>query len=332
MKIRTVVQFVTRHPPDAAVRSRLECRQAGGVLSTLAQRALFVSVFCWIGLATTAGAKIRVVASITDLGSIASAVGGDQVEVQAIARPTADVHHVEVLPSYMVRVSRAQLYIKVGLGLDQWADQIIDGSRNDKLTVLDAGERIDALEKPTGKVEASMGDVHPNGNPHYWLDPHNGTVVAREIAEVLGRLDPAHAADFTARAEAFAREADALSGAATQALASLPVHAIVTYHASWVYLGHAFGFEIPATVEPVPGIPPTGKHLEDLVGLIKGKQISILLQEPYFSDEAAEFLKRQTGLRVIKMSPSCDTVDAGSYLGHIQQIVDAIKGSPATGN
>ena len=153
-----------------------------------------------------------------------------------------------------------------------------------------------------------------------------------KIAETLGRLDPAHAADFTARAEAFAKEADALSGAATQSLASLPVRAIVTYHASWVYLGHAFGIEIPATVEPVPGIPPTGKHLEDLVGLIKGKQISILLQEPYFSDEAGEFLKRQTGLRVIKMSPSCDTVDAGSYLGHIQQIVDAIKGSPATGN
>ena len=112
-----------------------------------------------------AAARLRVAASITDLASIANSVGGDQVEVIAIARPGADVHRVEVLPSYMVQVSRADLYLKVGLGLDQWADGIIDGSRNAKLKVLDCGAGITPLDKPTS-VNASMGDVHPFGNPH----------------------------------------------------------------------------------------------------------------------------------------------------------------------
>lgn len=206
--------------------------------------------------ASPACARIRVVASITDLGSIASEIGGDQVEVVTIARPTDDVHHVEVLPSYMVRVSRAQLYLKVGLGLDQWADQIIDGSRNDHLLVVDCGEKIDPLEKPTGKVDASMGDVHPNGNPHYWLDPHNGAVVAGEIAQGLARLDPGHASDYQARADAFSREVDAVIGPAVQATSTLPVRALITYHSSWVYLAHALGLEIAGTAGRSPASRP----------------------------------------------------------------------------
>jgi ABC-type Zn uptake system ZnuABC Zn-binding protein ZnuA len=275
--------------------------------------------------AGAATAKIRVVASITDLGSIASAIGGDQVEVLSVARPNADVHHVEVLPSYMVRVSKAQIYLKVGLGLDQWADQIIDGSRNDHLLVVDCSRDIDALEKPTGKVDASMGDVHPNGNPHYWLDPRNGGVVGREIAEALGRLDPAHTADYQTRADSYAKEAGSALDQARQPVAALPVRVMITYHASWIYLAQALGMEIAGTVEPVPGIPPTGRHLQDLVQVIKERHIPVLLQEPYFSDEAPQFLARETGVRVIKISPSCDTVEAGSYLDHIRQIADAIS-------
>jgi zinc/manganese transport system substrate-binding protein len=162
----------------------------------------FMAVFALAAGPGAAAAKLRVAASITDLASIASSVGGDQVEVFAIARPTADVHHVEVLPSYMVQVARANLYLKVGLGLDQWADGIIDGSRNARLQVLDCSRGITPLERPT-QVNASMGDVHPFGNPHYWLDPRNGAIVAREVAKELGRLDPGHADGYRARADAF---------------------------------------------------------------------------------------------------------------------------------
>ncbi len=268
-----------------------------------------------------AEAKIRVVASTTDLGSIASAVGGDQIEVTAICRANADPHHVEVLPSYMVRVSRAKLYLKVGMFLDQWADQIIDGSHNGDVTIVDCSKGIRALEVPTTRPNASMGDVHPNGNPHYWLDPRNGGIVARTIAEALAGVDPAHAGDYAARAEEFARQCEAEATKGQEAVAGMPVKEVITYHQSWTYLADAFGFAVSGTVEPVPGIPPTAKHLQELVTLIGGHKVPLLLYEPYFSDDAGDFLKRQTAIHVEKVSPSCDDVAAGSYLAHFDRIV-----------
>jgi zinc/manganese transport system substrate-binding protein len=157
----------------------------------------------------SAHAKVLVAASTNDLASIAASVGGDAIEVFAIARPSSDPHRIEALPSYMVKVSRAKVYLKVGLGLDQWADAIVDGSRNARIQMVDCSAGVRVLEKPSGKVDASMGDVHPDGNPHYWMDPRNGGPVARNIAEALGKADPANAARFKAAAEAFAKDADA---------------------------------------------------------------------------------------------------------------------------
>ncbi len=274
--------------------------------------------------ATAGGDRLRVVASINDLASIASTVGGDRVEVAAIARPGSDVHRVEVLPSYMVRVARADVYLKVGLALDAWADQIIDGSRNTKVTVVDCSRTITPLDKPTGRVDGRAGDVHPDGNPHYWLDPRNGALVALELAEAFGKLDPAHAADFSARATAFGDECRAHHAAAATKLAALPVREILTYHPSWVYLAASTGLTVAATVEPVPGIPPTGTHLQNLVELVNARHLAVLLQEPYFPGDAADFLARQSGLRTVKMSPSCDDVAAGSYLAHFDAVVGAI--------
>jgi zinc/manganese transport system substrate-binding protein len=275
-----------------------------------------------------AHAKIKIGASIPDLGSIASSVGGDQVEVFSIARATSDAHRVEVLPSYMVQVSRANLYLKVGLGLDQWADGIIDGSRNGKLKVLDCSRGITPLDRPAS-ASAAGGDVHPLGNPHYWLDPRNGAIVAASIAEQLGQLDPPHAADYRARALAFARQVDAAYARQQKIARELPSRTILTYHSSWVYLAHAFELEVAATAEPVPGIPPTGRHLQHLVEVAKAKRIQAFLQEPYFSEEAGKFLSRQAGVRVVKVAPSCDTVQAGSYLAHFDAILGQIAGAPA---
>lgn len=268
-----------------------------------------------------AGAKIRIVASVTDLASIASAVGGDQVEVNAVARPNLDPHRVEVLPSYMVRVSRAKLYLKVGLGLDQWADQIIDGSHNPDVTVVDCSAGITPLEVPTGRVDARMGDVHPNGNPHYWLNPVNGGIVAHTIADALSKADPAHAADFEKRADAFAERCASKLEEGKAAVAAMPVREILTYHKSWTYLADAFGFEVASNVEPVPGIPPTARHLQNLVALVKDHHLSILIQEPYFSDDAGDFLEREAGIAVHRISPSCADEKPESYFEHFDELI-----------
>ena len=286
-------------------------------------------VLCAVLPAGQALAKVRVAASLNDLASIASSVGGDQVEVFAIARATADVHRVEALPSYMVKVSRAQIYLKVGLGLDQWADAIIDGSRNPRLKQVDCSRGVRILEVPTGRVDASMGDVHPNGNPHYWLDPRNGGVIARTIADALAQADPSHAGDYRARAEAFAKEAEATWAREKEMANALPQKTIFTYHRSWSYFVDAFGLEVAATAEPIPGIPPTARHLAELVATAKSRRVQLLLQEPYFSADAGRFLAREAGVRTVVATPACDATTAGSYLAHfgivLHSITDAVN-------
>ena len=277
-----------------------------------------------------ADAKVRVAASLTDLASIASTVGGDQIDVFAIARPADDPHRVEALPSYMVKVSRAQIYLKVGLGLDQWADAIIDGSRNDKVKVVDCSRGISVLEKPTGKVDASMGDVHPDGNPHYWLDPRNGAIVANNIAEGLAEVDPANAATYRARAAAFAKDVDAAFARDQAIAAKLPEKTIFTYHRSWSYFAAAFGLDVAANVEPVPGIPPTAKHLAELIDIAKNRHVPVLIQEPYFPAESGKFLERQVGVHPVVASPSCADATAGSYLAHFDTILNDMAGAGAT--
>ena len=281
-------------------------------LAALVAAALLVPV--------AASAKIRVAASTTDIASIANSVGGDQVDVFSIAKPTADPHRIEALPSYMVKVSRAQVFLEVGLSLDQWADAIVEGSRNDKVLKVDCSKGVNVLEKPS-HVDASMGDVHPNGNPHYWLDPRNGAIVAQNVADAFARVDGAHAADYHARADAFGKECQA-AWERDKALADkLPSKAIFTYHRSWPYFAEAFGLDIVDTVEPVPGIPATARHLNDLVGVAKSRKVGLLLQEPYFSADGGQFLTRQAGVRVVIASSACDADASGSYLAHFDAVM-----------
>ena len=152
---------------------------------------------------TPATAKVKVVASTTDLASIAEFIGGENIDVESISIGTSDPHYVEVLPSYMMKVARADVYLKVGMDLDRWANQIIDGSRNGKLVVVDCSQQIEPLQRPTTKVDASMGDVHPQGNPHYWLDPNNGIVIAEMITNALAEVDGENFVFYAGRLEVF---------------------------------------------------------------------------------------------------------------------------------
>ncbi|HEX2612839.1 MAG TPA: metal ABC transporter substrate-binding protein [Fibrobacteria bacterium] len=275
-------------------------------------------------LVSAAPAKIRVAASLPDLASIAASVGGDAVEAFSIARAGANPHFVEVLPSYMIRVAKAQVYVKVGLGLDQWADAIVEGSRNGSIRVVDASSGIRVLEKPTGKVDASMGDVHPDGNPHYWLDPENGIRVAANIRDALKAADPARAARYDAGYEAFRAESEGRIRALKARMAPLRGSAIVTYHSSWPYFADAFGLRVVGRVEPFPGIPPTARHLADLTATIKSEKVKVLIQEPYYPGKDADLLARTTGVRVFRFTPSCAGESAGDYLRHFDEMADAL--------
>lgn len=264
---------------------------------------------------------IHIGASLPDLGSIASYIGGDKVDVFSIARNNNNPHFVEVLPSYMIKVSRCDIYLKVGLSLDQWADAIIDGSRNTMLTVVDCSMGVRVLQKPVGKIDASLGDVHPDGNPHYWLDPLNGIVIAGTVCTALKKIDPSNSVYYDTKYEKFKHETEQRIVAWNTAMEKIAGEKIITYHSSWVYFAAAFHLVIAGNIEPFPGIPPTGKHLAGLVDMIKREGISIVLQEPYFCDDASQFLARKTGIRVYKCAPSCSDVKPDSYFTHFDEIV-----------
>ena len=276
--------------------------------------------------AVSVHAKVKVAASLTDLASIAAYIGGDEVEVFSIAKANSNPHFVEILPSYMIKVSRVAVYLKAGLALDQWADQIIEGSRNNKLEVVDCSQGVDVLEKPSGKVDASLGDVHPQGNPHYWLNPANGIKVAENVRDALKRADPAHAALFEANAEKFKTEIEKRVQAWKDKMKPLNGSAVITYHSSWIYFTDAFGLRVADHVEPYPGIPPTAKHLQELVDKIKTEKAGILIQEPYYQAKDPDFLARQTGIKVFRFTPSCEGTDADAYVKHFDVMVEALSG------
>lgn len=277
-----------------------------------------------LSAALPAAAKVKVAASLPDLASIAASVGGGEIEAFALAKANANPHSVEVLPSHMIKVARSRLYLKAGLGLDGWADAVVEGSRNPDLIVVDCSRGVRVLGRPQGKVDASMGDVHPEGNPHYWLDPANAAPVADAIRDALKRADPAHAALFDARAEEF-KAANAKRLAAWKArLGPLAGKAVITYHDSWPYFADAFGMRVVGRVEPYPGIPPTARHLQSLLETAKKEKAGILIQEPYFPDKDSKFLERNAGLRIHRFSPSCAGTAPGDYWKHFDEMVGAL--------
>ena len=248
--------------------------------------------------------KVNIVSSTTDLAAIAKEIGGEYVKVESIAKGTQDPHYVEVLPSYMLKVKRAQIYLKVGMELDLWADHIIGGSRNRDLVIVDCSENIEALEVPTGKVDASMGDIHSFGNPHYWLDPQNGILIAETITQALVRQDSKHSEYYMNNMDVFRKSVEKKMAIWKEEFAVLSGTKLLYYHNTWPYFNHRFGLIPREFVEPKPGIMPTPNHVDHLVKLIDEEGIRVLAMEPYFSDTAPNYLAKKTGISVLKMAPS----------------------------
>ena len=274
----------------------------------------------------TSSAGVRVVASTSDLKSITEYIGGDHVSVKAIVSGKSNPHFVEVLPSYMVMVARADLYLSIGLDLDYWAKPIIDGSRNGRLVIVDCSEGIEVMERPTVKVDASMGDVHPQGNPHYWLDPENGLVIARNIERALSRVDPSYSADYRKALESFEQELNLKISVWRRESEYLKDLEIVGYHNSWPYFARAFEVRVVGFVEPRPGIEPTPSHTAELIELVKARAIKLIIKEPYYSDRTPGVIARATGVKVVDLPLSVGgTKQAADYFSLFETILVSLR-------
>jgi zinc/manganese transport system substrate-binding protein len=279
-------------------------------MSTITARLIATLVVSLITAGTATAATVTVVATTEDLASLTREVGGERVAVEALARGYQDPHFVEPKPSYILRLQRADLLVVVGRDLELgWLPPLVQQSRNSRIQpgasgYLDASLTARILDIPTGQVTRAMGDVHPLGNPHYWLDPGNGRRIARAIATKLAELSPADAAHFNQRFTDFDRrllEAEKRWDAMTAPYKGLKV---VTYHRSWPNFAERFGLNVIGYVEPRPGIPPSAAHTRDLIQEMRRQNVKILLVEPYFDLRTPNAIARETGARVLVLTPS----------------------------
>ncbi len=286
-----------------------------------------------------AAAKLQVVTTLEDLASLAATIGGDRVEASSLAKGYQDPHFVDAKPSFILKLSRAKLLIVAGLELEiGYLPPMIDQSRNEAIHpgspgYLDASQGCEILQRPAGQVTRAMGDVHPYGNPHYWIDPENGRVVARAIAARLAEIDPAGKATYEANLKAFEARLDAKLKEWEAKMAPYNGLEIITFHDSWPNFARRFNLKIVDQIEPKPGIPPSPSHTLDVINRINADKIPLILVEPYFDRKTPDSIAAKTGATVLPFYPSVgglpEITDYIALFDHdIDAFVTAMKGHP----
>lgn len=264
---------------------------------------------------------LNVVTTTEDLGAIAREVGGDKVTVTALAKGYQDPHFVDPKPSFILAVSRADLLIVVGRELEiGWLPPLLSSGRNNKVQqgskgYLDASLTVRILDIPAGQITRAMGDVHPLGNPHYWLEPGNGRKIALAVREKLSELSPANAALFAQRYTDFDTRLAVAEKRWDAAMAPYKGTKIVTYHRSWPNFMERFGLNVMGYVEPKPGIPPSPSHTLELIQDMKSQGVKVVVVEPYFDLKTPQSIAGQVGGQVVVLAPSVGGAkEAGDYL------------------
>jgi len=308
-------------------------KRSSVITSALAGAALLITV-------GAAEAALNVVTTTSDLASIVSEVGGDKIAVESLARGYQDPHFVEAKPSFVLKLNKADLLVVVGRDLEiGWLPALINQARNARIQpgadgYFDASLTAKILDLPTGQLTRAMGDVHPLGNPHYWLDPENGRAIAKAVQAKLSQKDPANAPYYAQRAADFDRRLSEAQQRWKSMMAPYKGIKVVTYHRSWANFADAFGIDVIGYVEPKPGIPPTPQHTLDVIQAMRAQGIKLIIVEPYFDSKTPNSIASQTGGNVLVLPPSVGGVPAASdYLKlfdtNISLLVGAIKSAGA---
>ena len=266
------------------------------------------ALFTMAGTETPPVAKrLSVVATTPDLAALATAIGGDAVDVKALAKPTEDPHFVDAKPSHIVTLNRADVLIDGGAELELgWLPSLLESARNDKIAAgapgrISASLGIRMLEVPTS-FDRAKGDVHEKGNPHFMLDPLNVRLIVAQIAEHFAKVDPASAALYQANLKQFLATLDVKFAAWQKALEPFKGAKIVTYHKDFPYLAARFNLNVVENLEPKPGIEPSPAHLAKVIGLMRAEKVRVILVQPFQNRKTAETVARQTDAVVLDVA------------------------------
>lgn len=269
------------------------------------QLAVIAGILFVMGFSTPTIAKVKAVATTADLHAILTEVGGDHVETSLLCRGDQDPHALEAKPSLMMQVNRADVVFAIGMELEVgWLPNVLSGARNPKIApgqsgYVEVGPTVEPMDVPSGRVTRAQGDIHPAGNPHVTLDPVRAGNIARLMAQKLGELDTAHAADYSKRAEALQQRLQDKVKTWQGRIDKAGVKKVITYHKTLTYFLARFGVETVMVLEPIPGVPPSAKHLMEVIRTAKEQKVTLALIENFFSPAAGERVAKDVpGLRV----------------------------------
>jgi ABC-type Zn uptake system ZnuABC Zn-binding protein ZnuA len=277
----------------------------------------FSLTFATVGLAQE---RLRIVATTTDLKSLAQAVGGDRVEVTSIVPPNLDAEEYQPKPQDMMRLKDARLVVRVGLDYDLWFDRLltqatlshanVHGIRRGGAGYVDASAAIAVLDVRGSSVGPSDGHAHGSGNPHYWLDPKNADIITGNILETLARIDPANAQYYEANRLQFLSRLDAKLVEWDVMIVPAQARPMIAYHNSWAYLARRFRLNFVGFIEPKPGVPPSPAHLATLLGTMHERGVRIVVREPQEPEKHPAFLAEKAGATVVVLAGSVGALPA----------------------
>ncbi len=287
--------------------------------------AFLVTALSLLSFESIGHTQIRVVSTIPDFGSIAKAIGGDLVEVSSLVKPTQDPHFADAKPSMMLTLNRADLLLLSGMELEGgWLPSLIVGARNRKILkggdgYLDCSTLIVPMD--VRAVDRAEGDVHPGGNPHYWIDPRNGIRLAEGIAAKLSEIDPPNAQTYKARKEAFIGDLKKHMEQWSAALAPLKGSSVVVYHESWTYFLAWSGLVQAGALEPKPGVPPSPSHVATLIGRVRDKKVRFVLQESFYPTQMSKLFSEKANTTLLVLPTMVGADDTKNYIDLVDTIV-----------
>ncbi|HEV8475103.1 MAG TPA: metal ABC transporter substrate-binding protein [Methylomirabilota bacterium] len=283
--------------------------------------ALIAAALCTIG--AEAKDKVRVVTTIPDLKSLTESVGGDLVDVESLTRGTQNFHEAEVRPSMMLKLRKADLLVENGLELDSWVDVAVNGANNPNIIRgargrIEISRGVPLLEVPSTRVDRSMGDVHPLGNPHFSIDPGLAPIITQNILDGLVRVAPEQRATFEKNRAAFLAKVEERMAQWTKTLEPMRGAKVVVYHPTFIYFITRFGLTQVGSVEDRPGIPPSPQHLVNLIRQMKEEKVKVVLVEPWNDVKLATRIAEEAGARALVIASSVGAVKgADNYLAAI---------------
>lgn len=288
---------------------------------------LFLAV---VLLPLTAAAKVTVVTTLPVFASLASEIGGDHIEVSSIARANQDPHFLDAKPSYVVSLSRADLLIHSGLDLEiGWLPALLLQARNPKIQTggpgdVNTSQGLNIIEIASS-ADRSQGDVHPRGNPHTWLLPENGKLIAANIYKHLVQIDPDAESYYKSRFELFLKTLNDMLATNEASLKKIKGLKIITYHKSLSYFSNFAGLDVVATIEPKPGIPPNSKHVDALIATIKSQGVKVILIEEFYPRKIPEYLAEKGSIPLVIFTNTTGSKDVQTYTGLIKHLITELE-------